>query len=85
MVEGVGHTGVGNHKGFKRHTQHCLEDCTHTHTRPSDLDIHVPSSVGLRTHTFYVLLISEDARGRFTVLDLDLPPNDLLTSGHLNL
>lgn len=78
MVEGVGRTGVGNHKGFKRHTQHCLEDCTtHTHTSPSDLDIHVPSSVGLHTHTFYVLLISEDTRGRFTVLDLDLP---LMTS-----
>lgn len=72
LVEIVGRTGAGNHRGFKRHTQHCLEDCTHTRT--SDVDIHVPSSEGLHTHTFYVLLISEDAWIRFTVLVLDLPP-----------
>jgi len=68
LAEMVGRTGAGNHRGFNR-----LSGGLHTHTHTSDLDIHVPSSVGLHTHTFYDLLISEDAWRRFTVLVLDVP------------
>lgn len=82
LVEMVGRTGAGNHRGFKRHTQHCLEDCTHKHIRSR----YTHALISRSAYTHFLCSANQwGCTGEIYSIRFRFTPNDLLTSGHLNL